>query len=163
MNIYYFRCKQFLLATQVADFRRRYKYLQLIHCEFTAIFHTFTSTQLVLAEGTAIVALFCAIGLINQANAGIIVLMFFVGIVVLILLQIILYLFGEVFEISNKYPRSYLKSGSKLTKWEVGYYKSCKPFGFQIGGFSMVKKMTYLNVLSDIILAKVCDLIITFK
>lgn len=70
---------------------------------------------------------------------------------------------GKIYENSKTYLQSYLRSAQGLLKWEKYFYKSCRPIAFTIGQFSTIDRMTYLTVLSDIVLANVSDLLIAYK
>lgn len=121
------------------------------------------SIQIIFCILTAIVCLFCAIGLFNQTNISTTIFVTLVSNLVINCLHIIIYLFGEIFENSQEYSKSYLKNDLQISKWEKSYYKSCKPFGFRINKLVMINTATNLYIMSDIVLARVCDLLIAFK
>lgn len=145
--------------------RGRYLSLQIIHKNMMPVFSIIFSCVVIIWELLLIASLFCSITLYNAMDNPIFMDMALRVILGIVFLNLYLNYCGNIYATSKNYLELCLQQNGNGTmlEWEKYYYKACRPLSFTIGQFSTIKKLTYLVVLSDIILAKLCDLLIAYK
>lgn len=127
------------------------------------IFSIIFSTLIILGQFIAITALFCSIKFYNEMDISTRISMSIRTILGLAYLFIFIHYCGSIFECSKMFYEYNLRNYKCLLKMEKYIYKSFRPIRFTIGQFSTIDKITYLIVLSDIILANLADLLIAYK